>query len=89
VKLLYFAHLAKKLRRESEELELPEQVTNVTALLGLLCRRKPAAAPLFVADQVRITVNRQFAEPFTRLEDGDEIALVPTSPVAPPTPDLV
>jgi len=89
VKLLYFAHLAKKLRRESEALELPASVADVTALLGLLCRRMPAAAPLFAADQVRVTINRQFAEPFTRLEDGDEIGLVPTFPTAPPTPDLV
>jgi DUF971 family protein/molybdopterin converting factor small subunit len=89
VRVLYFAHLAKKLRRESEDLELPVQVADVTALLALLARRKPAAAPLFAADQVRVTVNRQFAEAFTRLEDGDEVGLVPVSPVAPPTPDLV
>jgi molybdopterin converting factor small subunit len=36
-----------------------------------------------------LTVNKQFAEPFTRLHDGDEIALVPSSPNAPATPDLV
>ena len=41
------------------------------------------------ADQVRITVNRQFAEPFTRLDHGDEVGLVPTSPVAPATPGLI
>jgi DUF971 family protein/molybdopterin converting factor small subunit len=88
VKLLYFAHLAQRLRQESEDLDLPTQVTNVTTLLEWFCRRKPEAAPLFAADQVRVTVNRQFAEPFTRLDQGDEIGLVPTSPHAPPTPDL-
>jgi molybdopterin converting factor small subunit len=30
-----------------------------------------------------VTVNRQFSEPFTRIDDGDEVALVPTSPTAP------
>jgi DUF971 family protein/molybdopterin converting factor small subunit len=89
VQLLYFAHLVKKLRRESETLELPEQVQDVAGLLQFLSQRKPAAAPLFAADQVRVTVNRQFAEPFTRLENEDEIGLVPTSPIAPPTPGLV
>lgn len=89
IRLLYFAHLAKKLRREAEDLDLPPGVDRVASLLDFLARRRPPAAPLFAADQVRVTVNRQFAEPFTRLEDGDEVGLVPTSPVAPPTPDLV
>jgi len=89
VKLLYFAYLVKKLRKESEEVELPEAVQDVTSLLDFLRRRKPGAAPLFADDQIRVTVNRQFAEPFTRLESGDEVGLVPTSPVAPATPDLI
>lgn len=89
IQLLYFAYLVQKLRKESETLELPERVRDVAGLLEYLRRRKPEAAPLFADDQVRITVNRQFAEPFTRLETGDEVGLVPTSPVAPPTPDLI
>ena len=89
VKLLYFAHLVKKLRKESEELELPPSVQDVAGLLEMLPRRKPEAAPLFADGQVRITVNRQFAEPFTRLEHGDEVGLVPTSPMAPATPNLI
>jgi molybdopterin converting factor small subunit len=38
---------------------------------------------------VRVTVNKQFSEGFTKLHDGDEIGLVPTSPTAPATPDLI
>lgn len=89
VRILYFAHLAQKLRREADTVDLPAQTKDVAALLKLLRQRKPEAAPLFAVDQVRVTVNRQFAELFTLLEDGDEIALVPTSPIAPPTPDLM
>jgi DUF971 family protein/molybdopterin converting factor small subunit len=89
VKLLYFAYLVKKLRREAETLELPPQLLTVADLLSYLGRRKPGAAPLFAEGQVRVTVNRQFAEPFTRLEDGDEIGLVPSTPTPPPTPDLI
>jgi DUF971 family protein/molybdopterin converting factor small subunit len=89
VKLLYFAYLVKNMRKESEELKLPASVPCVAGLLAMLRRRKPEAAPLFADGQVRMTVNRQFAEPFTRLEDGDEVGLVPTSPVAPATPNLV
>lgn len=89
IKLLYFSHLAQKLRREAETLDLPETVANVVDLLQLLSQRKPGTAPLFAIGQVRTTVNRQFAELFTRLEHGDEVGLVPTSPIAPPTPDLI
>lgn len=89
IRLLYFAHLVKKLRRETETLELPSGVETVAGLLAFLARRQPGAAPLFATEQVRVTVNRQFAEPFTRLENGDEVGLVPTSPTAPPTPDLI
>jgi DUF971 family protein/molybdopterin converting factor small subunit len=89
VRVLYFAHLATKLRRESETIELPAKIANVADFLELLGRRKHGTAPLFAADQIRVTVNRQFAEPFTLLEDGDEIGLVPTSPNLAPTPDLI
>ena len=43
----------------------------------------------FTPARVRVTVNKQFTEGFTRLHDGDEIGLVPTSPTAPATPDLI
>ena len=89
IRLLYFAYLVKKVRKESEEVELPEKVKDVAGLLEFLRRRKPVTAPLFADDQVRVTVNRQFAEPFTKLASGDEVALTPTSPVAPATPGLI
>jgi DUF971 family protein/molybdopterin converting factor small subunit len=89
VKLLYFAYLVKKMRKESEEVELPERVKDVATLLDFLRKRRVGVAPLFEDDKVRVTINRQFVEPFTRLENGDEVALVPTSPVAPATPDLI
>jgi DUF971 family protein/molybdopterin converting factor small subunit len=89
IRLLYFAWLANKLRKAAEEVTLPADVEDVTALLGWLGRRKRGAAVLFESERVRVTVNRQFSEPFTRLHDGDEIGLVPTSPTPPPTPDLI
>jgi len=36
-----------------------------------------------------VTVNRQFAEGFTKLRTGDEVGLVPNSPTPPATPDLI
>lgn len=89
VKLLYFSWLAKKLRRESEALPVPPNVADVDALLAWLGRRKPGAAPLFEPARVRVTLNKQFAEGFSKIHDGYEVAIIPTSPTAPATPDLV
>jgi len=89
IRVLYFAYLVQKLRKQSEELELPEKVQDVTGLLEFLRRRKGEAAPLFADDNLRVTVNRQFAEPFTPLADGDEVSLTPVTPVAPATPGLI
>lgn len=89
IRLLYFAWLAHKLRRESEELSLPAEIATVESLLSWLGGRKRGAAALFEPGRVQVTVNRQFSKPFTRLHDGDEIAIVPTSPTPPSTPDLI
>lgn len=89
IRLLYFAWLARKMRKESEEVTVPSGVTDVKGLLRWLGGRKRGAAVLFQDGRLRVTVNKQFTEPFSRLHDGDEVALVPTSPTAPATPDLV
>ena len=80
IRLLYFAHLPRIFGRESEEVTLPESARDVSGLLVWLARREEDWAPYLAEDQVRVTVNKQFAEPFTRLEEGDEVAIVPTSP---------
>ncbi len=86
LKVLYFAYLASKLRKESEEVEVPADVDDVQSLLAWLRRRKGELGYLLADDNVRITVNRQFSEPFTRLDDGDEVAIVPVSPNPPAPP---
>lgn len=83
VKMLYFTYLFKQLRKESEELQLPAAVNDVQSLLEWLRRRDPKHAHLFRDGTLRITVNKQFSELFTRIDDGDEVALIPTSPTAP------
>lgn len=89
VRLLYFSWLAQKLRKESEQVAVPASVPDVETLLVWLGRRRKGMAVLFEKGRVRVTVNKQFTEGFTRLHDGDEIGIVPTSPTAPPTPDLI
>ncbi len=89
VRLLYFSWLARKLRKESDQVIVPAAVADVDDLLKWLGARKQGAAVLFTPERVRVTVNKQFTERFTKLHDGDEIGLVPTSPTAPATPDLL
>jgi molybdopterin converting factor small subunit len=88
IKLLYFSWLAKKLRKESEIVLVPPSVTDVDSLLLWLGRHKPGAAPLFDQNRVRVTLNKQFTQDFSKINDGDEVGIVPTTPMAPATPDL-
>ena len=83
VKMLYFTYLVKQLRKESEELQLPAAVSDVRSLVEWLRKRDSNLAHLFREGSIQVTVNKQFAEPFTRIDDGDEVALIPTSPTAP------
>jgi DUF971 family protein/molybdopterin converting factor small subunit len=87
IKVFYFSWLVNKLGRQQEEIQLPESVVDIEGLLKLLSLRRPEYAPLFEKTLVRPTINKQFAEFFTRLEDGDEVALVPNQPTPPATPD--
>ena len=85
--ILYFNYLATKLGREQETLELPvQQAADVQTLLQTLARRKLERGYLLDPEHVRVTVNRQFAEPFTKLENGDEVGIVPNAPIPPAPP---
>ncbi len=88
IKVFYFSWLVNKLGKQQEEILLPASVQNIEDLLKLLARRRPEYAPLFDKDRLRPTINKQFAEFFTRLEQDDEVALVPNSPTPPATPDI-
>jgi len=80
VRLMYFmTNMLKVTRKETEEITLPPSIKSVEKLLKLLRMRGKDWARIFDDNAVQITVNKQFAELFTKLEEGDEIALVPTS----------
>jgi len=83
IRILYFTYLVKQLRRESEDLLLPAGIDDVRGLIEWLRKRDTGLTHLFRDGSIRITVNKQFSEPFTRIDDGDEIAIIPTSPIAP------
>lgn len=78
IKILYFIQLAKISGKDEEEIALPDSVTNVESLLAWLRKRGARWTDAFADDQVQVTVNRQFAEPYTLIEHGDEVAIVPS-----------
>lgn len=77
VKLLYFIQLAKVSGKDEEEVVLPESVTNVETLLVWMRKRGTRWVEPFEDNRLQVTVNKQFSEPYTLVEHGDEIAFVP------------
>ena len=77
IRILYFGHLATLFGQTSEEAELPADVRDIEALLRWLGQRGEIWDRVLCANPVlKVTVNKQFAESTTAVQDGDEIALV-------------
>lgn len=83
ITVLYFVYLVKAFGKDYEELELPETIHDVAGLLQWLRRRGKEWSRFLVPENIQVTVNKQFSESFTKLEDGDEVAIVPTRPQPP------
>jgi len=79
-KILYFAYLVDKLGRAQEDLPLPETVQDVRGLLAWLRARGGIWEKALADDKVRVLVNKQFAELDAKIADGNEIAIVSSSP---------
>ncbi len=77
VRVLYFAVLRERLRRDEEEVELADGAT-VASLLDALAARNPPVAGL--RRHLQVARNRETARADAPLADGDEVALIP--PVA-------
>ena len=77
IKLLYFVQLPDVFGKDQEDVFLPKDVTNIEQLLAWLRTRSKQYDDLLKDDIVTVTINKSFAEPFTILEEGDEIAIVP------------
>lgn len=86
LKVMYFSYLANMLGKESEDVTPPPSVTDIQSLLIWLRKIKIERGYLLADDNVRLTINRQFAEPFSKLEPGDEVGIVPNSPNPPKPP---
>jgi DUF971 family protein/molybdopterin converting factor small subunit len=77
VRLLYFADLVETLGEASEEVQLPPGINDVAGLLAWLRDRGGRWARIPDEKRLTVTVNRQFAEPNTRIKASDEVAFTP------------
>lgn len=77
IKLVYFIELAKIAGKDEEEMAIPDSVTNVETLLAWMRKRGEKWREAFEDNRLQVTVNKQFAEPYTLVEHGDEVAFVP------------
>lgn len=77
IKLLYFIELARISGKNEEEVVVPESVTNVETLLVWMRKRGERWKEPFEDNRLQVTVNKQFSEPYTLIEHGDEVAFVP------------
>ena len=78
VTILYFARLRETLGKGSEQIALPENVSDVASLRDALTLRGGAwASELAQSKNVRMAVNQDMASPETPVNDGDEIAFFP------------
>jgi molybdopterin synthase sulfur carrier subunit len=79
-RLLYFAALAERVGKTSEDTELPAAVTTVGALVAWLRARGPSWEKALDPATLNVTVNRQFATPESPVDNRAEIGLISTRP---------
>ena len=79
IKILYFMQLATTAGKEEETITIPGSVNNVEALLSWLRARGEQWNDDFADKRVQVTINKNFAEPYSPIEQGDEVAIVPRS----------
>ena len=78
IKVLYFARLREALGTGSEEIALPQSVSTLAGLRGLLLARGGAwSEELAATRRVRAAVNQTMADGDTAIADGDEVAFFP------------
>jgi len=78
VTIVYCARLREALGKASEQLALPQNLSDVTALRALLRGRGGAwAEELADSKPVRAAVNQEMAQGDCAIRDGDEIAFFP------------
>ncbi|MEZ5823503.1 MAG: molybdopterin converting factor subunit 1 [Geminicoccaceae bacterium] len=78
MKIRYFAWLRQRTGCSQEEIDLPENVTTVAALMQWVGERHPRFAEACEAKGiVRCAVNQEYVEPDAAVSAKDEVAFFP------------
>ena len=78
MKILYFSWLREKIGIDSEEIKISEKISDVNELVEYL---KNSSEKHLIAFQntklIKVSVNKEFANFDTKIQDQDEIAFFP------------
>ncbi len=78
IKILYFARIKEAVNYSTEELDLPSDISTVTALKHHLSQRGANWANLFNGKQViRAAINHTLVDDLAKIQAGDEVAFFP------------
>jgi len=77
INVLYFARLREQLQKESEQLEITSEITDINSLVKTLRTRGDVWEEVFSSTMVVYAVNQAVAKGTTQLSDGDEVAFFP------------
>ena len=78
ITVLYFARLKESLKYSTEEISLPESVSNITSLMSHLAARGGAWQEMFSGrQQVRAAINHALVSNDAVVKAGDEVAFFP------------
>ena len=78
MKILYFAWLKEHTGQASEELQLPDGVDTVGALIAHITKQSAGhSVALENLDAVRVAVNRVYGDLTTTITNDDEVAFFP------------
>lgn len=77
LKLLYFASLREALGTTGEDAVIPDNISDVAALLAFLAARGDAWEVLIHSKSLRTAVNQKLVGRDAEISDGDEVAVFP------------
>ena len=77
IRLRYFASLRETLGRGDEQLELPEEVNDVSSLTRWLQSRGEIWDSALSDSRLHVAINQEVVKPDTPVSDGDEVAWFP------------
>ena len=78
IKILYFARIKEAVNYSTEDIDLPAEVSTITALKNYLSLRGDTWASLFNGKQVvRAAINHALVDDLAAIQAGDEVAFFP------------